>query len=59
MKAHEENALKVARYLETNSKVTQVIYPGLPSHPSIRAAKPLILPRKRHPYSRNGILQIC
>ncbi|MDR1288059.1 MAG: PLP-dependent aspartate aminotransferase family protein [Treponema sp.] len=33
MKAHEENALKVARYLETNPKVTRVIYPGLPSHP--------------------------
>ncbi|MDR2631285.1 MAG: aminotransferase class I/II-fold pyridoxal phosphate-dependent enzyme [Spirochaetaceae bacterium] len=32
MKAHEENALKVARYLETNPKVTRVIYPGLPSH---------------------------
>jgi methionine-gamma-lyase len=33
MKAHEENALKIARYLETNPKVTRVIYPGLPSHP--------------------------
>jgi methionine-gamma-lyase len=33
MKAHEENARKVARYLETNPKVTRVIYPGLPSHP--------------------------
>jgi methionine-gamma-lyase len=33
MKAHEENALKLARYLETNPKVTRVIYPGLPSHP--------------------------
>ncbi|MDR3162731.1 MAG: PLP-dependent aspartate aminotransferase family protein, partial [Helicobacteraceae bacterium] len=33
MKAHEENALKVARYLETNPNVTRVIYPGLPSHP--------------------------
>ncbi|MDR0685110.1 MAG: aminotransferase class I/II-fold pyridoxal phosphate-dependent enzyme [Spirochaetaceae bacterium] len=33
MKAHEENALKIARYLETNPRITQVIYPGLPSHP--------------------------
>jgi cystathionine beta-lyase/cystathionine gamma-synthase len=33
MKAHEENSLKVARYLETNQQVTRVIYPGLLSHP--------------------------
>jgi methionine-gamma-lyase len=33
MKAHAEGALKVAQYLESHSKVTQVIYPGLPSHP--------------------------
>jgi methionine-gamma-lyase len=39
MKAHEENALKVARYLETNSKVMKVIYPGLPSHPQYDLAK--------------------
>ncbi|MDR0597145.1 MAG: PLP-dependent aspartate aminotransferase family protein [Treponema sp.] len=39
MKAHEENALKVARYLETNRKVTKVIYPGLPSHPQYDLAR--------------------
>jgi methionine-gamma-lyase len=39
MKAHGENALKVARYLETNPKVTRVIYPGLPSHPQHELAK--------------------
>jgi methionine-gamma-lyase len=39
MKAHEENALKTARYLETNPKVTKVIYPGLPSHPQHGLAK--------------------
>ena len=33
MKAHEENALAVARFLEGHSRVTRVIYPGLPSHP--------------------------
>jgi methionine-gamma-lyase len=33
MKAHEENALKVARRLEANPGVTRVMYPGLPSHP--------------------------
>ncbi|MDR0583240.1 MAG: PLP-dependent aspartate aminotransferase family protein [Treponema sp.] len=39
MKAHEENALKVARYLETNPQVKRVIYPGLPSHPQHDLAK--------------------
>jgi methionine-gamma-lyase len=39
MKAHEENALKLARYLETNPRVTKVIYPGLPSHPQHELAK--------------------
>lgn len=33
MKAHEEGALKVAKFLEGHPKVTQVIYPGLSSHP--------------------------
>ena len=33
MKAHEENALAVARFLEDHPRVTRVIYPGLPSHP--------------------------
>jgi methionine-gamma-lyase len=39
MKAHEENAFKVARYLETNPRVTKVIYPGLPSHPQYDLVK--------------------
>ena len=33
MKAHEENALAVARFLESHPRVTRVVYPGLPSHP--------------------------
>ncbi len=33
MKAHEENALAVGRFLEGHARVTRVIYPGLPSHP--------------------------
>ncbi len=33
MKAHESNALVVARFLEDHPRVTRVIYPGLPSHP--------------------------
>lgn len=33
MKAHSENALKVAQWLEARPEVARVFYPGLPSHP--------------------------
>jgi len=33
MKAHEDNALEVARFLEAHPGVSRVFYPGLPSHP--------------------------
>lgn len=33
MQRHCENAMQIARWLETRSDVVQVIYPGLPSHP--------------------------
>jgi cystathionine gamma-synthase/methionine-gamma-lyase len=33
MRRHCENALRVASWLETHPQVTQVVYPGLPSHP--------------------------
>ena len=33
MKAHEENALAVARFLESHAGVKRVLYPGLASHP--------------------------
>ena len=39
MKAHEENALAVARFLEEHPRVTRVIYPGLPSHPQHELAR--------------------
>jgi methionine-gamma-lyase len=39
MKAHEENALQVARFLESHPKVKRVIYPSLPSHPQHALAK--------------------
>lgn len=39
MKVHEENALKVATFLENHPKVKRVIYPGLPSHPQHELAK--------------------
>jgi O-acetylhomoserine (thiol)-lyase len=34
MTRHSENALAVARFLENHPKVSWVLYPGLPSHPS-------------------------
>ncbi len=33
MKAHSDNALKIARYLQTHRRVRHVIYPGLEAHP--------------------------
>lgn len=39
MKAHCENALEVAEWLEQQAKVTRVYYPGLSSHPQHELAK--------------------
>ncbi|MFS4458825.1 cystathionine gamma-synthase [Bdellovibrio sp. HCB2-146] len=39
MKAHQENAMAVARFLESHPKVDKVIYPGLSSHPQHALAK--------------------
>ena len=33
MRAHQDTALAVARFLEGHPQVTRVFYPGLPSHP--------------------------
>ncbi len=33
MRAHESNAMKIARFLEQHPRVETVRYPGLPSHP--------------------------
>jgi O-acetylhomoserine (thiol)-lyase len=39
MQRHSDNALAVARFLETHPAVTWVSYPGLPSHPSFERAR--------------------
>jgi|ERR1051326_1685640 cystathionine gamma-synthase len=38
MRAHSENAMKVAAFLARHQKVTRVHYPGLPSHPGHKVA---------------------
>ena len=38
MARHSENALAVAEFLQGHPKVNWVLYPGLPSHPSHKAA---------------------
>jgi cystathionine gamma-lyase len=43
MKAHEENAMKIAVYLEKHPKVERVVYPGLKSHPQHAIAKKQML----------------
>lgn len=39
MERHSENALRIARYLETHPKVEWVKYPFLPSHPQFSIAQ--------------------
>lgn len=39
MKAHQENAMAVAQFLEGHGKVDWVLYCGLPSHPQHEVAK--------------------
>jgi methionine-gamma-lyase len=39
MRVHQENALKIASYLEQHPKVSKVIYPGLASHPQYELAR--------------------
>ena len=34
-----ENAMKIAEFLECNEKIDQVMYPGLPNHPSHKIAR--------------------
>ncbi|EHU7466441.1 aminotransferase class I/II-fold pyridoxal phosphate-dependent enzyme, partial [Salmonella enterica subsp. enterica serovar Teshie] len=39
MERHCNNALKIARFLEEHPGISQVIYPGLPSHPQYELGK--------------------
>lgn len=39
MRAHQENALRVAQFLEEHKKVERVVYPGLRSHPQYALAQ--------------------
>lgn len=39
MERHQENAIGVAEFLEDHSRVEEVYYPGLPSHPQHELAK--------------------
>ena len=39
MKQHQHNALEVAKFLEKDSRIEQVYFPGLDSHPQSKLAK--------------------
>jgi cystathionine gamma-synthase/methionine-gamma-lyase len=39
MRAHEEGAMRVARFLEGHPRVRRVLYPGLDSHPQAELAR--------------------
>jgi len=42
MKAHEQSALALARYLEAHARIRRVLYPLLPSHPDHAVASRLL-----------------
>ncbi|HMO56496.1 MAG TPA: O-acetylhomoserine aminocarboxypropyltransferase/cysteine synthase [Roseiflexaceae bacterium] len=50
MERHSQNALAVARHLKEHAKVSWVLYPGLPDHPSYALAQ------KYMPKGQSGIL---
>ena len=39
MRAHADNAARVAEFLESHPQVERVVYPGLKSHPQHAIAK--------------------
>ena len=39
MERHATNAMRLTEYLQSNSKVDHVVYPGLPNHPGHKTAK--------------------
>jgi cystathionine gamma-lyase len=45
LRAHGESALAVAEHLAQHPAVAEVIYPGLPSHPSHALARTQVAPR--------------
>ena len=52
MDKHQENAFKIAKFLEGHSKVEQVFYPGLKSHAQYEIAK-------RQMKGSGGVLSFC
>jgi len=42
MRAHNDNAQRIAEFLQTHPKVDQVTYPGLPNHPDHALARELL-----------------
>ena len=50
MRAHAENALRIAQYLHDHPKVERVLYPHLPSHPQHELA----LRQQKTPYGGSG-----
>jgi cystathionine gamma-lyase len=39
MQRHQENAIRLAQYLEGHEKVARIVYPGLKSHPQYELAQ--------------------
>lgn len=45
MREHGKNALRLARFLDAHPLISEVLYPGLPSHPSFALACQQIAPK--------------
>jgi cystathionine gamma-synthase len=52
MKGHAENALALAKYLESHPNVERILYPGLPTHPQYETARAQML-------GFGGMLSFC
>lgn len=55
MREHGRNALRLAKYLEAHPLIKEVIYPGLPSHPSFALTKSQIAPRALESQVAEGV----
>lgn len=49
MQQHSKNSIAVAKFLESDPNVTQVLHPGLPSHPQYQLAL-------KQTYGHSGIM---
>ncbi|MGI9015438.1 MAG: trans-sulfuration enzyme family protein, partial [Phycisphaerales bacterium] len=55
-RAHAENAVRIAQFLETHSEVERTIHPGLVSHPQHRLAQAQTVAKYQQPFLGGGAI---